>query len=113
MGGIPVSKRVVAKRSKTSSLRRLFILYPAHAASAVGRRRVIRWIGASARKAERLPCEASGPANVTVLSWADTFGRPVRDGLGASATPALILPIPARPVPPVRREERVDAWAYR
>jgi hypothetical protein len=107
-----VSKQVVAKRLKTSSPRRLFILYPAHAASVVGRPRVIRWIGASARHGKRLPCETSRLDNVTVLSWAVTFGRPVRDGLGASATPAIILPISPRPGPE-RRKERADARAYR
>ena len=40
---------------------------------------VVRWIGAAKRRTPRPVVAATGPgAQIIQLSWADTFGRPVR-----------------------------------
>ena len=80
--------------------------------------RVVRWIGVGKRRLEQVEdaeAEAFGP-HVVRLSWADTFGRPVRvdtSGVGQTAAtgaqvlqlrrPSEIADAPRRPVnqPPV------------
>ncbi|MGH1570619.1 hypothetical protein ACRAWG_08065 [Methylobacterium sp. P31] len=65
--------------------------------------RIVRWIGAGQRRTSQ-PVEDSPSAapetSVIRLSWADTFGRPVRPvpaGLGRSAaTSAQVLPFRSR-----------------
>jgi hypothetical protein len=65
--------------------------------------RIVRWIGAAQRRpspsVETTP-SAAPEASVIRLSWADTYGRPVRPapaGLGRSAPiSAQVLPFQAR-----------------
>ena len=94
----------------------MFILYPGHAASVVGKPLVIRWIGEAARvrarNGKRYRAYTAISDNVTVLNWAETYGRPVRAGIASSGTPGVVMPF--HPGPALGRiPDRSDALAYR
>ena len=68
-----------AKRDDSRPARRWSKLKPLPALQQGRGRWIVRWIGAAKRRASKLvEVEPAPSAQIIQLSWADTFGRPLR-----------------------------------
>lgn len=80
---------------RVGSLRRRMILASPITADEARRARILRWIGAAARKRRKsFPAKTEHQSvadNVTRLTWAETCGRGVGSSQGPVATQAVVL----------------------
>lgn len=89
------------RRRTACSVRRSLILKEAIPDSDLARALIVRWIGAAARKQLKTSGKEVGSVresdNVQRLTWAQTFGRPVRENLGNGPFGAAILGLDVKP----------------